>query len=281
MKPSRREFFKLAGKGTVALSLATTLDGNLSHAKADGMKPQKLILGMASYTFRKFSLEDTINMTKRLGLQKIALKSYHLPMDSSVETIKKVAEQVKAANLDLYGGGVIYMKNEAEVEQAFNYAKTAGMKVIIGVPEHNLLELVEQKVKVTDIKLAIHNHGPGDETYPGPKSAYEKIKNMDSRMGLCIDVGHTQRIGLDPADEILKFKDRVHDIHIKDVTESTKNGSTVEIGRGVIDVPKILKTLLKIQYQGVASFEFEKDEDDPLPGVAESLGYVRGVLDVI
>ena len=238
-------------------------------------------LGMASYTFRKFGLEETIAMTKRLGLQRIALKNFHLPLNSSDEEIKRVAKKVRDAGLDLYGCGVVYMKDEAEVHNAFRYAGAAGMKVITGVPEYNLLKLVEQKVKETGIELAIHNHGPGDKRYPTPQSAYEKIKDLDAGMGLCVDVGHTQRSGLDPADVISMYADRVLDIHLKDVSAATKEGGTVEIGRGVIDIPKLLQTLLKIKYAGSASFEFEKDADDPLPGTAESVGYVRGVLTVI
>jgi sugar phosphate isomerase/epimerase len=70
-------------------------------------------------------------------------------------------------------------------------------------------------------------------------------------------------------------------VHIKDVTAAAKEGGTIEIGRGVIDIPKFLKTLIKLNYKGSVSFEFEKDGKDPLPGVAESVGYVRGVLATI
>ena len=104
---------------------------------------------------------------------------------------------------------------------------------------------------------------------------------MDSRIGLCLDIGHTQRSGINPSDSALKYADRLLDVHIKDVSAATKEGSTVEIGRGVIDIPQFLGTLLKINYSGIASFEYEKDGKDPLPGVAESVGYVRGVLSVL
>ena len=33
-----------------------------------------------------------------------------------------------------------------------------------------------------------------------------------------------------------------------------------------------------MDYRGTAAFEYEKDGRDPLPGLAESVGYVRGVL---
>jgi sugar phosphate isomerase/epimerase len=244
-------------------------------------KLSRLNLGMASYTFREFPLEDTLKMTKRLSLDRIAFKSFHLPLESSDEEIIAVAEKTRAAGLDLYGCGVVYMKNQDEVERAFHYAKTAGMKIIIGVPNHELLKMVNKMVDKHNIKVAIHNHGPGDKLYPTPESAYVKIKKLDPRIGLCIDIGHTKRAGVDPSESAMQFADRLHDVHIKDVSAATKKGGTIEIGHGVIDIPKFLRTLIKLDYKGSVSFEFEKDGKDPLPGVAESVGYVRGVLATI
>jgi sugar phosphate isomerase/epimerase len=278
-KTNRRDFMKTAGMGMVAASLSSFTLTSQGCRMTEVEKPQKrLSLGMASYTFRNFPLEETLTMTKRLGLKKIAFKSFHLPLESAEEEIKAVAREVKEAGLELYGCGVVYMENEGEVQRAFNYAQAAGMKVIIGVPEHELLSLVNQKVKEFDIQVAIHNHGPTDKRYPTPESAYERIKDLDHRIGLCIDIGHTQRCGVDPSESAEKFADRLLDVHIKDVSAATEEGTTVEIGRGVIDIPRFVRTLLNLNYTGNTSFEFEKDADDPLPGVAESVGYVRGVL---
>jgi len=205
----------------------------------------------------------------------------HLPLDSSKEHISSVAKKVKDAGLELYGAGVIYMRNEEEVHQAFDYAKYAGMKVIVGVPNHELLDLVEKKVMDYDITVAIHNHGPGDDLYPSPESAYKLIKDRDKRLGLCMDIGHTERIKLDCSEETKRFSDRLYDIHLKDVDVRAEAGRSVELGTGVIDIPKYIKTLIDLNYQGVVSLEYEKDADDPLPGMAESVGYARGVLDMI
>jgi sugar phosphate isomerase/epimerase len=136
-------------------------------------------------------------------------------------------------------------------------------------------------VKQYDINVAIHNHGPGDKVYPTPASAYEKIKDLDGRIGLCNDIGHTCRSGVDPAASAEKYADRLLDVHIKDVSAGVPQGSTVEVGRGVIDIPKFLRTLVKIDYAGIVSFEYEKDENDPLPGLSESVGYVRGAMAAI
>jgi len=275
----RRELLT-AGVAGIAAGIVTGCTSSYRQAEraAAVARTPRFELGLASYTLRKFDLDQTLQMTKRVGLTHIAFKDFHLPLDSSPEKIEEVAAKVKAAGLDLYGGGVIYMKTEQEVQRAFDYARAAGMRVIIGVPNHELLPLVDRKVKEYDIKVAIHNHGPTDKVYPIPATAYELIKDLDRRIGLCNDIGHTARAGVDPSASIEMYADRLYDVHIKDVSAATAKGGTVEIGRGVIDIPQVLAALIKIDYTGIVSFEYEKDENDPLPGLAESVGYVRGVL---
>jgi inosose dehydratase len=281
MNFSRRNFLRLSGIGIMASQVPGSIAGELNPSAQTPAENTPFELGIASYSFREFDLEDTIAMTRRLGIKHIALKSMHMPLESTPDEIDRIASRVRNAGIDLYGAGVIYMTNGKEVDRAFDYAKRAGLRVIIGVPEHDLLERCNRKVQEYDIRLAIHNHGPGDERYPTPESAYARIKDMDAGMGLCMDIGHVVRSGLDPVTEASRFFGRVYDIHMKDVDKAEADGDTVEIGRGIIDIPAFLKLLTTKKYEGVVSFEFEKDGMDPLPGLAESVGYVRGVLDSI
>ncbi len=274
MQYSRKEFLKLAAlSGVAALPIKAV-------QASDYEKPAEPAwsLGLASYTFRNSKLDDVIKMTARLGLKGISLKSMHMPLESSDDEIKRIASAVRAAGLDLYGAGVIYMKTQQELEGAFKYAKTAELKMIIGVPNHELLPQANDLVKKYDIMLAIHNHGPGDKLYTSPKDVYEKIKGLDKRIGLCIDLGHVVRIGQDPVPMISEYKDRLYDIHMKDENTATAEGQPIEIGRGVIDIPGVIKALKKIGYSRQIAFEYEKNAEDPLPGLAESVGYVRGVI---
>ncbi|WP_423127586.1 sugar phosphate isomerase/epimerase family protein [Gaoshiqia sp. Z1-71] len=249
----------------------------------DEAKPKeaKFTLGVASYTFRKFTIDETLAFMQKLEINNLSLKSFHLRLDASDEEIAQMVQKCKDAGINLYAGGVIYMTSEDEVDQAFEYASKTGMKMIVGVPNHELLPYVENKVKAYDIKLAIHNHGPGDKLYPSAESAYLLIKEMDPRMGLCIDIGHTKRIDRDPSQDVKDFYDRVFDIHVKDVTRADHDGSTCEIGRGVIDLKTFLSDLIELEYDGIVAFEYEKDGDNPFAGFAESVGYVRGMLEAL
>ena len=247
----------------------------------ENVRDERIRLGLASFTFREFSLDDTIKMTQRLGIKYIALKSFHLPLESNKDEIIAAAEKVRVGGLELYGCSVVVLKNEVEVNQVFDYARTAKMKVIVAQPESGLLELLNKKVQEYDIRLAIHNHGPEDKFFPSPRLTYETIKRLDCRIGLCVDIGHVKRSGEDPCEVIEKCADRLLDVHIKDIRTISQAVDPIEVGRGILDIREVLRTLLNIRFSEIVSIEYEKDGKDPLPGVAESVGYIRGILSVI
>lgn len=275
----RRSFLQVAGAGAAASFIGVGSSSGRQRRSAR-MKPL-FELGLASYTLKEFDLDDTLAMTKKVGLENICFKSFHLALDSTPEQIEAVVAKVKEAGLNLYAGGVIGLKKEDQVHQAFDYAKTAGMQVIVAAPSYDMLPLIEKKVKQYDIKVAIHNHGPGDKFFPTPAVTLERIKNLDKRIGMCHDIGHTKRYGANPIEETELCGDRLHDVHIKDVSAATKEGKGVEIGRGVINIPRIIRALIRMKYDGIVSLEYEKDAKDPLAGMAESVGYVKGVIAAI
>jgi sugar phosphate isomerase/epimerase len=267
----------LAGTGILAAS-ASSLYGFPAMPVAVNKSVNTFTIGMAGYTFKEFTVEKTIEMMKRIGVSNLSLKDFHLPLNSTSEQINAVLEKFKAAGINVYTVGVVYMKTKESVDQAFEYAKMAGVKMIVGAPDYALLPYVEEKIKTYNIRLAIHNHGPDNPLYPNATDIWNHVKDLDSRIGICIDLGHTIRDGHDPAADILKYKSRIFDIHIKDVDKASKEGTTIEMGRGIINIPKVVETLRKIRYSGSCSLEFEKDMKDPLAGIAESIGYLKGVM---
>jgi inosose dehydratase len=274
---TRRQFLKIAGTGVLAAG-ASSLYAFPSMPVAVDKKVNTFTIGMAGYTFREFTVEQSIEMMKRVGVSNLSLKDFHMPMDSTQEQINTVIGKYKSSGINVYTVGVIYMKTQDSVDQAFEYARMAGVKMIVGAPNYELLPYVEKKIKSYDFRLAIHNHGPDNPLYPNPKDIWDHIKDLDPRIGICIDIGHTTRDGQNPSSDILKYRSRIYDIHIKDVDKASKDGVTVEMGRGIINIPEFVETLRTIKYTGSCSLEFEKDMKDSLPGIAESIGYFKGVL---
>jgi Sugar phosphate isomerases/epimerases len=280
---NRRRFLQSGLFGSTALATANfTIDSNAALTKTPGDPFHGLKMGLTSYTWRNFKLEQAIAMTKEVGAKYISLKEVHLPLKSTPEQRHEARQKVEDAGLTLMGGGVIYFKNnEEEIHNVFEYAKDAGMATIVCSPEPDALDNVEKMVKKYDLKIAIHNHGPTDKKYPSPLDVMRLVKDRDQRMGVCMDVGHTVRIGVDPIDAIRQCANRLYEFHMKDVTAATPQGKPTEVGKGVIDIVGVLKALVNIKWPYHVALEYEVKADDPLPGVTESFAYMRGVLAAI
>ena len=235
-------------------------------------------LGMAGYTFHKFDLNKTLETLKETNVHYLCIKDFHLPFTSTDDEIKAFHAKLAEYGVTGYGVGPIYMKTKEEVNRAFDYAKRVGIKLIVGVPNYELLPYVNKKVAEYDMQFAIHLHGPDIELYPDAADVWENVKDLDPRMGMCLDIGHDRRNGRDPVADLEKYQSRVFDIHLKDVTGATKLGYSVEVGRGILDIPGLVRMLRKIKYTGVVSLEHERNMDNPFMGIAESIGYFRGVV---
>lgn len=272
---TRRSFVKLAGIGALASALPAYEANSLTEIKpVEGFN-----LGIAGYTFLyyKDNIDKVCEVMNQVGVKNISLKNFQLPYESTKAQADKVIGKFKSAGINVYGLGVIYFKTEQEVDNAMSYAQNAGVKMIIAAPVYEVLPYLEKQAKAFNIRVAIHNHGPEDKLFPDIDTVYDKIKNLDPIIGICLDIGHSFRCGNDPAAMLLKYKERIYDMHIKDVNEPVQSGKTEIMGRGKIDFVSFVKALKKSGYTGICSLEYEQ-EKDPAMGVAECVGNFKGVL---
>lgn len=236
-------------------------------------------IGVAGYTYRSYDIDQTLAFLKSMEVHYLSVKDWWLPLDSTKEQMDAFKAKCREYDVEPYILGPIYMRSEAEVDRAFAYAERYGADVFIGVPNYELTDYMIKKVKDTGIKVAIHTHGPDGAPFPNIQKVAEIYKDPSLGIGCCMDLGHSVRMGEDIVKDIKKYKAWIYDIHIKDESEASKKGQTWEMGRGVMDFRPIVKVLRQIKYKGVVSLEFEKNGKNPHPGVAESIGYLRGVSD--
>jgi len=282
---SRRDFLQ---SSTLAAACATTGIGSAlatpAHAEAvpASGKPSPIKLGLASYTFRNFTRVQMIGFMKQLHVMDLNCKDTkdHLPMDPADEA-QAVADYA-AAGIKLHAAGTIYFpkNDDADIRGKFEYVKRAGINVIVaGDPTPESLQWIEKYVKEYDIRIAIHNHGPEDKFFPSPFDVLKTIKDMDPRIGCCIDIGHAARANANLVEAIYATGPRLYDMHVKDLANFTSRESQVPVGEGILPFREIFEALIKINYQGFVDLEYEIHPDDPMPGVIESFAFMRGVLD--
>jgi sugar phosphate isomerase/epimerase len=235
-------------------------------------------LGIATYSFRKFSRADAIKMIQELKTPYVSVKDFHLPMKDSPAQLEQGRKEFEAAGIKIMSGGNINLKKEDEIKKNFEYAKACGFTMIVCIPSHATMKAVEAAVKEYNIKAAIHNHGPEEKDFPSPESVLEVIKGMDPRMGLCMDVGHTERAGSDPVKVVSLAGARLFDLHVKDLSDLKAKDSQCDVGDGKIPFPALFRALKKANYKGCVNLEYEINADKPLRGMQRSFSYMRGVM---
>jgi sugar phosphate isomerase/epimerase len=277
MKLERRSLLGI-GLGAATLALGARSSA-LGQAPAPAAKPGALKLGLATFSVRKLSTDKVLELCKSADIKYVTLKDVHLPTTDSPEELQKTMARFKEAGITVLGGGVVNTRkaDEAGVRKSFEYAKAAGLPLMVMAPTREQLDLIEKLVKEFDLPIAIHNHGPGDKFFATPLDALNLIKKRDKRMGVCMDIGHTFRAGGDIVKSALACGPRLLDLHVKDITDKTDEKSHALVGRGIIDIVPLFKALHRMKFKGHVALEYEDTPDDPAAGVRESLAYMRGV----
>ena len=239
-------------------------------------------LGLCSYSMFKSKPQEVIAACKVIGVTYINIKpEAHLPIDTS--TPAQIAEMVKMlsdAGLELAGTGTTYLQkpDPGEIRKAFEYNKALRSPLIVIGPTVETLPLIEKCVKEYNIKVAIHNHGPSDKHFPTPQSALAAINGADPRVGLCMDIGHTMRAGVDPVAAAKEAGARLLDMHTKDVRQVAGKWDAVDCGDGDINLAGLFRQLQKMGYTGTCNLEYEHKTADKIPGMTKSIAYMRGIV---
>jgi len=280
----RRTFLKWSALGAAGVALTDCATANTAPSvRAVTDKPSQdsgVKLGVASYSLRNFPRQQAIEMTRSLGVRYINFKSVHLAYDAPPTEFATARAELTAAGLELVGGGMITFETDTDdgVRKYFDYARAAGMPLIVFTSKPNLLPRIEKFARQYDIKAAIHNHGPEDPNFPSPYDALKAIKGMDPRMGLCIDLGHTVRAGTDPVRAIADAGPRLLDMHAKDLRDFRTVESQCVVGEGMMPIAEIFRELRAMRYAGYVNLEYEIEPDNPLPGMKQSFSFMRGAL---
>jgi len=206
-------------------------------------------IGVQSYSLRKFNTLEAIRHIQGMGLHYAEFYSKHLAIDASAEQIAETKKLLASAGVTLNAHGVSgFSKDHDANRKVFEFAKRAGIKNITANPKPDAFDSLDKLVAEYDIRICIHNHGPG-ALFNKISSVLDAVEGRDKRIGACVDTGHFIRSGEDPVEAVRKIKDRVFACHLKDDTHKGDKGShNVVIGKANLDVPGIFKALRDIEF---------------------------------
>lgn len=232
-----------------------------------------------AWTFKNFTFEETLVKLESLGIKSIEMYSGQKLFNEealtsnftmSVSTRQRVLHMLKAHKIKLVSYGVITPKTKEEWVQLFTFAKSMGIKTIVSEPEQKDLAYIDGLCAQYKIKLAIHNH-PDPTRYWNPDITLEALTARSAYMGVCADIGHWTRSGLDAVACLKKLEGRLIEIHYKDVNTTDKTGYCVVWGTGKIDMAAIKKELDRQKFKGNIVIEYEYNWDNSVPDIQKSI----------
>lgn len=260
---SRRRFISTT-LVTASAAGATWFDVPEIHSATGQDKYNGFPMGIQSFSLRGFGVDGAIEQTHKLGLHFIEFFSGHFPISPDPAKASAMKAKLTKRDLTISAHGVNnFTADHERNEVTFKFAKLAGIKNISANPKPDSFDSLDKLVAKYDIRIAIHNHGPG-ALYDKIDDGLKAVKGHDKRIGFCADLGHYIRSSEDPVEVIHKLGDRLYGIHLKDFAEQKKKTHGVILGKGHLDVPGVFKALHKVKFpaDGALSLEYEESPND-------------------
>ncbi len=279
---SRRRFLALS---TAAAAGATLFDVP-QVLKAAGLADEKdpyggLPMGVQSYSLRAFNTLEAVRHIEGMGLHHAEFYSKHLDPKASDGQIEETKKLLEKAEIKLVSHGVTgFTKNHDANRQVFEFARKAGIRNITANPQPDSFDSLDKLVAEFEIRIAIHNHGPG-ALYDSIESVQKAIHDRHKLIGACVDTGHFIRSGEDPVKAVLELGDRVYGVHVKDDEyKGDKRTHNVVIGKANLDVVGLFKALKKIKFpaDGGLSLEYEANMQNPIDDMKQCLAVAREAI---
>lgn len=275
---SRRQFLHAGAAATVGLAGLPLLAAD--KKSADDFNG--FTVGMQSYTFRNFKLEQCLKRTQDLGLHHIEFYRGHLSPGSTPAQIRAVLRLCGDYGIKPVAFGVEnFSKNIDRDRKLFEFGKALGIQALSADPDPDSFDALDKLCEEYKIAIAIHPHGPQGKKLHRWYSAeviLKAVKDHNPLIGTCLDTGHLIRaaqlgVKLDPVQQVKEMGARNFGIHMKD--HDNKRDTDVPFGKGVLDVLGVLKALREVNFKGYISIEYEAHADDPSPDVKECVAYLH------
>ena len=262
-------------------SNATNTADSLSASSVDPAKDWKF--GIALWTFHTVDFRQSLDKVDSAGLKYIEPNTF---VKVGGELKDSAIGQLSPAGIDKLKSMIaqkglicesLYIVGDSTIKswtRQFDIAKQLGVKYVTTEPPLNMWDTIDSLAGAYGIKVAIHEHWRGFSHYWNPDTTLMALKGH-SNFGVCADLGHWPKSGIDPLDAVKKLSGHIIGIHLKDIA-AYNNPKLVDVpvGTGVVKFPEIFAELKRQNFTGY--IYIERDATDPqgnLPSVKEEIKY--------
>ncbi len=238
---------------------------------------ERLEIGVGTFSYHGLSIEDMIVQLRELNIKQIEMSRGEFMLLTPPPT----AQMCEAARTQLDRAGIRCLSyytatigNGQQIEQAVRNAKLLGASNVSGDATGPILREIDTRFTREGLTFGIHNH------WFAHKFAYESVEDvlgglagLSKTMGATLDVGQMAACGHDPVDAVQRLAPYLKVVHLKDVAGAGAEHNVL-LGRGIANIPGVMKELKKIRFAGLVAIEYEK-EGDVNGDMREEVEYAR------
>jgi len=274
-----------------------------------------MIFGYSTNAFKKFSLNEAIEMIARIGFKGVEIlgdRPHLYPPDFDDHQLANLAEvlvknNMKITNLNsftLFAVGDTYLpswiepdkdRREIRIQHTLDSLKVAKQ---IGCPNisippggpldgmvrseamqffHQGLDRVVSLAEELGVMILVEPEP--DLMIETTEQFKEFIKDVQSKaIGLNFDIGHFFCVGEDPKRAFEELFQWVGHVHIEDIDPNREHNHLIA-GRGGIEFKEIFTSMAQLGYKGDISLELYTYQDKPQEAGKESLDYLRPIFE--
>ena len=239
-------------------------------------QPDQWTYGVALYSFNRFPFVEALDKAKTAGATHVEGFSFHklgtafgdtALLSLSDEQINRMKSLMDDRGLRMRSMYVSNAKTEAEWINVFEVGQKLGLEFFVGEPDPEDADLLNDLAGRYGIRIAIHQHAEGRSRYWHPDSVLAVLAGRE-HFGVCGDLGHWARSGLDPVACLKTLKGKLISIHAKDLDAAGDlEAQDVTMGTGVIRYDHVFEELARQQFDGPIYVECEHDWEDNLASV--------------
>ena len=143
----------------------TTLPDLLRRRGEEGRSFGGFTLGVQSYTFRKFDLEQALKRIQELGLHYVEFYQKHAPLASTPGADHGHPQAVQGVRRHAAGlGRAALHQGTRRQRKVFEFGKALGIKMFSADPDPDSFDSLDKLCDEYKIAIGIHPHGPRART---------------------------------------------------------------------------------------------------------------------
>lgn len=256
-----------------------------------------------AWTYKQGTVFEALDKTKAAGGTALEVSlmgqrlSAELPGVEFNETLseehllllKQKIEETGVSIINAYIGSKLWAQiddNQEDLRSVFEFGRRLAVTGFAGEPAERHWQMVDVLSAEYGFTFSVHNHVRGfgapplgsEYKYWDPTYTFGRMEEQkrSSLFGLCLDIGHVVRSGLDGFEVLERIAPRLKSLHLKDLAATGPDAHDCVYGRGIVDLPRILERLHAMEFMGHVAVEYEWFESPTFAAdVQACMAYLR------